>query len=122
MTWTLTLPMLPMSGNKRDTTHWTKRHRERKQIGTAIGWLLLEQRVSPAMGKRRVTITIHKTKRSRRLDDQPNLDGRSKAILDALVEHSALIDDSPMWLDFPRVIEGEKRDTEQTVITIEDCQ
>lgn len=117
-TWTLTLPMLPMSMNQWGNAHWAVRKREADQITSAIGWLVKEQNIPPALGRRHVTVTIHKSLRSRVTDDPSNRDGRSKAVLDALKKTGCIIDDSDKWLDWRGVVEGEKRKQVETVITI----
>lgn len=121
MTWTLTLPMLPMSFNEWGHAHWAKRQRERKQLETAIHYLGIEQHVPLATGKRYVQVTIHKTSRSRVLDDEPNLDARAKGLLDAMVNVGMLLGDSPEWLVWGGVVEGPKRSQKETVVEIREC-
>jgi len=119
--WTISLPMLPLSMNKRErTSHWV-RSKELEQITQAVAVLAREQHIPPATAKRRVTVEIHKTKRSRVTDDPANRDSRAKSILDAMVATGLLVDDSDEWLDWQHVHEGDKRDQVETVITIEDA-
>ena len=119
--WSLTLPMIPASMNARERqSHWVRR-RELQQITRAVSVLAREQRIPEAQGKRRVFVTIHKTKRSRVTDDPANRDSRAKSILDAMVATGLLVDDSDEWLDWQHVHEGDKRDQVETVITIEDA-
>lgn len=120
--WTLTLHRLPMSQNVRERkSHWA-RSAELKTITSEIGWLAKVAKIPTATTRRRVEITIHKTKRSRVLDDAANLPSRAKAPLDALVRLGLLLDDNAAGLEWAGVIEGEKRDTEQTVIRISDIK
>jgi hypothetical protein len=68
---------------------------------------------------RRVDITIHKHTSNGQRDDESNLDTRSKSILDGMVGLGWLVDDSPKWLEWGGVVEGERSpDGPQTVITI----
>lgn len=117
-TWSLTLPMLPMSMNQRERVSYWTRKRELDQTASAIQYLALEAKITPATGRREVTVTIHKSLRSRRADDPANRDSRAKAPLDALVRCGLLIDDSDEWLSWLGVVEGEKRKQVETVITI----
>jgi len=119
--WTITLPMIPLSMNERERTHWATRKRELEQITNMIVVLASAQKTPRADGRRAVTVTIHKSLRSRVTDDPANRDSRAKSILDALVKTHLLIDDSDKWLDWGGVIEGERRATKETVITIEDA-
>lgn len=121
MTWTLALPMVPMSMNVRERkSHWI-RAKELQQITTAVATLASEQRIPAALGRRSVRVTIHKTKRSRVADDPANRDSRAKSILDAMVATGLLLDDSDRWLEWEHVHEGEKRDALETVIELRDC-
>lgn len=118
MTWMLSLPMLPASMNQRERQSFWIRKRELDEITRTIGLLAFEQKIPPALGRRSVQVTIHKSKRSRVKDDPANRDSRAKAILDAMVRTGLLVDDSDQWLDWGGVIEGEKRSDKQTVITL----
>lgn len=118
--WTLTIDgVLPMSMNERErVSHWTRR-RELQDFTRTIAALAQNAGVPQAKGKRRVTLTIVKGKRSRRRDDPANRDSRAKSVLDALVANGLLRDDSDEWLDWPGVVET-KADVKQTIITLED--
>lgn len=118
MTWTITLPMLPMSFNEWGHAHWAVRQRERKQLETAVHYLAREQRIPLATGKRAVLVTIHKGKRSRVLDDEPNLHARAKGLLDAMVNVGLLKGDDRANLEWLGVVEGERMPAKQTVVTI----
>lgn len=118
--YSYTLPILPLSMNQRErTSHWTRR-RELEQITTATKYLAFEAGIPPARTRRRVTVTIHKTTRSRVTDDPSNRDSRAKSVLDAMVRTGILIDDSDKWLEWGGVIEGEKRPQVCTVVTLQD--
>lgn len=110
--------MLPMSMNQRERVSYWTRKRELDQTASALHYLAVEAGIPPATGRREVTVTIHKSMRSRRADDPANRDSRAKAPLDALVRCGLLVDDSDEWLAWGGVIEGEKRKLVETVITI----
>lgn len=118
--WTLTLPLLPDSMNVRERSSFWKRKRELGEIRDVLRALAELKQVPPARGRRRVTITIHKSIRSRVKDDPANRDSRAKSVLDAMVKEQLLVDDSDRWLDWRGVHEGEKRAEKQTVVQITD--
>ena len=118
MTWHLTIPVLPLSMNERERTHWAIRSRELAQITTAIHYLAAEQRIPKAKGRRSVLVTIHKSLRSRVTDDPANRDSRAKSILDAMVATGLLVDDDDTHLEWLGVVEGERLRAKQTVVTI----
>lgn len=120
MSWSLTLPMIPDSMNVRERRHFRARSKELEQITTAIGTLASEQGIPHARGRRAVTVTIHKGKRSRVTDDPANRDSRAKSLLDAMVKLGLLVDDSDKWLDWGHVHEGERLDEKCTVIELRD--
>jgi hypothetical protein len=118
--WSYTLPMLPMSMNQRERiSHWTRK-RELAQIKTATVVLAQAAGIPAASGRRRVTVTIHKSLRSRVTDDPANRDSRAKSVLDAMVHAALLIDDSDKWLEWGGVVEGERRAQVETVVTLSD--
>lgn len=118
MSWSMTLPMLPMSLNKRERAHYWQRKKELAEVTEQLGWLAKEACVTPATGRRAVRITIHKSLRSRVTDDPANRDVRSKAVLDALVNLGFLLGDSDRELDWHGVHEGDRRKVECTVIDL----
>lgn len=120
--WTIELPYLPLSMNRRErVSHWI-RLRELKEITNEITVLARHQRIPKVTGRRRVEITIHKSLRSRVTDDPSNRDSRSKACLDAMVHAGLLKDDSDKWLEWGHVREGEREKTPRTVIVLRDCE
>lgn len=120
MTWTLELTRLPLSGNKRDRSHWAVKNKELRELVTEIGWLARAAKIPEATGKRYVRIELHK-KRGVRPDDEGNIDARSKGILDALTRLCLLIDDDPTHLEYLGVHEGEHRNPPGTTILIGDA-
>ena len=118
MTLSLTLPMLPASMNARERSSFWVRKKELEQITHAISVLAFEQKIPPALGRRVVKVTIHKSMRSRVTDDPANRDSRAKSILDAMVKTGLLIDDSDKWLEWRGVHEGERREAKQTIIEL----
>ncbi len=122
MTWKIHLPMLPASMNARERSSFWARKKELDEITQVVDVLSRVAKIPVATSRRRVTITIHKSKRSRVRDDPANRDSRAKAPLDALVRLGLLVDDSEKWLDWGGVVEGEKRVEKETVIEIEDCE
>ncbi len=59
--------------------------------------------IPPAMGKRAVKMIV--VKKGSQWDDEPNLDGRSKATLDAMQKLSMLRGDDRKWLEWHHVQE-----------------
>lgn len=116
--WTLTIKRLPCSMNQRERQSFWVRKKELDEITLEVSMLARQAKIPVAQGRRFVQITIHKSKRSRVLDDPANLPSRAKAILDALVRCGLLIDDNHAGLHWGGVIEGEKRDAAQTVVRI----
>lgn len=121
MTWTLELPgVLPDSMNVRErSSHW-KRAKELADLTVLIGATAKALRIPPAKGRRAVTVTIHKSLRSRVTDDPANRDSRAKSLLDAMVATGLLRDDSDRWLEWRHVHEGERMRMVSTVIEISD--
>lgn len=85
------LPMPPSTNNLFVTLATGRRAKSKLYRGwlKTAGWELLRQRVKPC-GKDRVVVTIAATRPSRRRD----LDNLAKPILDLLVRHAILKDDS----------------------------
>lgn len=68
------------------------KRRDRTVIG---GFVRVEARVPEAKGKRRVDLMIHLEPGQRRVD----IDGLHKSLLDGLVFHRLLKNDSPDWCE-----------------------
>lgn len=98
--WELIFPgFLPMSYNAQLTNPPLIRHRAKRQIDSFIASKYFD--IPPAKEKRAVQIYIVKNKNI--LDDEPNLDCRSKHILDSLVTKKLLRDDNINWLEWHHV-------------------
>lgn len=121
MTWTITLPLLPASMNQRERSSFWVRKKELDTITVLVKTIAAQMGIPVAEGRRAVTVTIHKSKRSRVRDDPANRDSRAKSVLDAMVKTGLLVDDSDKWLAWGGVIEGPKRDSFETVIVFDDC-
>jgi hypothetical protein len=92
---------LPSSFNSLLRNSWTTYVGERRFIQRYLSDNYRE--IPPAMGKREIQIVIIKT--SGQWDDEPNLDGRSKATLDAMTKLAMLRDDNRKWLKWNHVQE-----------------
>lgn len=121
VSWTITLPLLPASMNVRErTSHWGRR-KELADITLLIKTIAAQQGIPVAEGRRAVSVTIHKSMRSRVRDDPANRDSRAKSVLDAMVATGLLKDDNDRWLEWNGVREGDKRESFETVIEFWDC-
>ena len=120
--WTIELPgVLPASMNVRERqSHWVRK-KELDGLIVIIGALGKAMEIPPATGRRSVTITIHKTQRSRTLDDPANLPSRAKSVLDAMTRTGLLKDDNVEWLEWGGVVEGPKMERVMTVIELAEC-
>ena len=118
--WTLELHYLPTSMNKQLRAHWSARGRERKQLEHDLGWLAKAKRVPPATkdSLRSVSMILDKGRRARQFDDVPNLEGRAKLVLDALVNNQTLWDDSKKYLQWDGIEEVHSPDGPRLTITI----
>jgi hypothetical protein len=73
-----------------------------------------------ASGRRRLTIERHARTRAQ---DEANVFGGTKGLVDDLVELRLLMDDSPAWLELgaPRHVPLAKGERPFTVLILEDC-
>jgi hypothetical protein len=118
----LVIPCASPSQNVTDRQHWAKRHRQKRLWGAAIlaavgnsGNLARMK----ATGRRRLTIIRH----GKRELDPANIVGGAKGIIDELVAHGLLIDDSPRWLASVTGENGSKaqgNNDERTILVLED--
>lgn len=92
---------LPSSMNSLLRNSWSSYMGERRFIQRYLSDNY--RHIPPAMGKRGIQIVIIKT--SGQWDDEPNLDGRSKATLDAMTKLAMLRDDSRRFLEWHHVQE-----------------
>ena len=119
MTWRLVIPLPSPSQNTRDKQHWTTRRSEKtmwwKAIRAAPGFLLVPR----AAGKRRLTIERHARTRPQ---DEANVHGGCKGLVDDLVLLGLLVDDSPDWIEHghPRHVPLAKGERAFTVLILED--
>ena len=136
-TWTITLPLLPISMNRRERVTWQTRHAERLRIEQFV-WALGNAARMPRLtvevpnGRRterrvlieqRRAVSVHLVKPMRGQPDDPaNRDSRAKSVLDALVRCGYLIDDSDPWLDWQGVTETRSTDGPATIITITESE
>lgn len=93
---------LPPSFNKLLRDSWTSYVGQRRWVQRYLSDNYGEK-VPVAMGKRGIQMVI--VKKSGQWDDEPNLDGRSKATLDAMVKLAMLRDDSRKFLEWHHVQE-----------------
>lgn len=66
--------------------------------------------------KRSVRIDLFKKSH---MDDAPNLDGRSKIILDAMKQLNMIMDDNNKWLDWARVFQHKHTDNATVILMSE---
>lgn len=100
--WEINLPnLVPMSMNKQLNSHFWVRANEKKIIDNIIEKKFAH--IPKATGKRAVQICV--VKKTGALDDEPNLDSRSKHIIDSLVTNELLLDDSPKYLEWHHVFQ-----------------
>lgn len=100
--WQLVVPdWLPMSMNDLIKNSWNTYAGERRWIQHYLSTHYRE--VPPAMGKRAIEMMVVKS--SGQYDDEPNLDGRSKATVDAMKKLGMVRDDNRKWLEWHHVKE-----------------
>lgn len=117
--WQFSIPILPVNINRRERAHWTGRHTESKRVEQYVWAMSKAARIPKAGGDRRaVHMEFVKPLTNRRPDDAPNLQSRSKPVLDALVRLGYLVDDSPAWLEWHTPTETRSADGPRTVVTI----
>ena len=120
MSWRLVIPVPTTSQNTRDRQHHMARHRSKGlwwwHIRAAPGFLLVPR----ATGRRRLTIERHARTQPQ---DEANVHGGCKGLVDDLVQLRLLIDDTPKWLEHgtPRHIPLAKGERAYTVLILEDC-
>ncbi len=109
---------LPLSANRRERQHWNVRARTMRRDGELVAHLVRVQGITPATGKRRVSISLEQARG--RLRDP---DGCLKTMLDHLVRAKLLRDDSAMWCEIGSVTiaRGKSRRTVITLEDIDDC-
>ena len=98
--WEILIPdWLPMAMNELIRNSWNTYMGERRWIQSYLSQNCRD--IPPAMGKRAVQMLV--VKGTGNLDDEPNLDGRSKATIDAMVKLKLLRDDNVKWLQWHHV-------------------
>lgn len=113
---TITIPnWLPPRLNEFTDRHWAVRSRYKKAAKEMIGGYALLCRIPPAIGRRRVTLTLTMLPGQRR----PDVDAYWKAVLDSLVCCKAIRGDDPKWVEIAPVVY--RRGAEKaTVIALEE--
>jgi hypothetical protein len=121
MAWSLRIDRATPSQNTREGQHWAKRHREKCawwwSIRAARGFLAIPR----ATGRRRLTIERHARTRPQ---DEANVHGGCKGLVDDLVELGLLVDDSPAWIEHgtPRHVPLVKGERAFTILIFEDLE
>lgn len=107
----------PARLNALTSQHWAKRNRAKKADKRVVGLEALAQGITPATGRRRVSLTIGVAKGKREADP----DAYWKSLLDALVDAGLLIDDNRDGVEHGTVeFERSPDHRRWTVITLED--
>jgi hypothetical protein len=120
MTWALRINRATPSQNTRDGQHFMTRHKDKGvwwwSIRAAAGFLEIPR----ATSKRRLTIERHARTRAQ---DEANVHGGCKGLVDDLVQLGLLVDDSPAWLEHgtPRHLPLAKGEKPFTVLILENC-
>ena len=120
MTWTLRINRPTPSQNTREGQHFMTRHKDKGVwwwgIRGAAGFLAIPR----ATGKRRLIIERHARTRPQ---DESNVHGGCKGLLDDLVQLGLLVDDSPEWIEHgtPRHVPLAKGEKPYTILLLEDC-
>lgn len=117
--WTLRIETATPSQNTRDHQHPMVRHKEKGAwwwwIRGARGFLDIPR----ATTRRRLTIERH----ARTVpQDEANVHGGCKGIVDDLVQLGLLVNDSPQWIEHtpPRHIRLNKGEKPHTILILED--
>lgn len=106
---------LPPSFNEMVTKsyQWTKNQRHWFQH-----YLSRHMKAMPTVYLERRTVRIDLFKKSQR-DDEPNLDGRSKCILDSMKQLGMIVDDNHRYLDWARVWQRKHNDNATVILVSE---
>jgi hypothetical protein len=120
MIWTLRIDVPTPSQNTRDGQHWAMRRRVKADWFMLIRAASTFLSIPKAKGKRRLTIERHH--RAGHHQDEANIHGGCKGIVDCLVLWQLLVDDAPEWIEHgtPKQIPLVKGEKAYTVLTIED--
>lgn len=116
--WVLLLDKRLGSVNARTVNSGASRWRYAKERDEWQSWVQVarvNQRITPARGRRRVSIERVYAGRGREMDER-NLD--VKSLVDALVRESVLRDDAPAYLELH--VSQRRGDKNQTVVTVEE--
>lgn len=92
-----TLPVLPMTANERERSHWGALKREKDDWTLMIRNCPQATRQLPGGDMRLVEVVFQKTRGP--LSDKDNLHFRCKSILDALTRRGWILDDSPLHIE-----------------------
>jgi len=121
MPWTLRINRATPSQNTRDAQHWARRHRDKGvwwwSIRAAEGFLAIPRAATP----RRLTLERHARTRPQ---DEANVHGGCKGLVDDLVQLGLLVDDSPKWIEHgtPRHVPLVKGERAFTILILEDME
>ena len=117
-TYRVIVPEIPMARNKRERAHWALRRSEKQTWLEFIAYLGGRRIPTCRLGEHR-TVQIHFDKGPRgKLDDDDNLPGRCKSILDCLTELGVLWDDDPKHCHLERTTQTARSDERRTIISI----
>jgi Holliday junction resolvase RusA-like endonuclease len=107
----------PMSANRWQGYHWSKKHRYKKADREIIAGHALASRVPRASGRRRVDLIVVLARGQR----TPDADNLWKTTLDGLVACGLLRDDGPRFCDLG-TIKFERAQQRRTEIVLQDLQ
>ena len=121
MTWKLRIDFPTPSQNTRDGQHWAMRRRVKADWFMLIRAASTFLAIPKAKGKRLLTIERHHRKGQHQ--DEANIHGGCKGVVDCLVAWGLLVDDAPEWLEHgtPHQIPLEKGEKPYTVLILEDA-
>lgn len=117
--WEIRIEAATPSQNTREGKHYCAKTREKRLwwylIRAAPGFL----EIPKATAKRKLTIERHARGVQQ---DEANVHGGCKGIVDDLVQHGLLVDDSPQWLEHgtPRHVRLERKQKAHTVLILEE--
>lgn len=108
-----TIPLLPLSNNERERSHYMKLDREKNDWTLMIPMCPVEYEQGPYGKQRLVEIVFRKAKGP--MSDDDNCAARCKVILDALRRRQWLHDDSPTYC---KLIARDERGKTATIIAV----
>lgn len=120
MIYSLRIDWPTPSQNVRDGQHWALRRRVKRDWSMLIRAASTFLKIPKAKGKRRLTIERHH--RNGQHQDEANIHGGCKGIVDCLVLWQLLVDDAPAFIEHgtPIQIPLNKGEKPFTVLILED--